>query len=61
MCLEYWELTYPDVFEVLTVAPEEGEPMEVDITLDGEPCQLPEEALAEVQRLLAPQHLVTQQ
>ena len=43
------------------MAPEEGEPMEVDITLDGEPCQLPEEALAEVQRLLAPQHLVPQQ
>ena len=43
------------------MAPEEGEPVEVDIALDGEPGQLPEEALTEVQRLLAPQHLVTQQ
>ena len=43
------------------MAPEEGEPVEVDITLDGEPGELPEEALAEVQRLLAPQHLVTKQ
>ena len=43
------------------MAPEEGEPVEVDIALDGESGQLPEEALPEMQRLLAPQHLVTQQ
>ena len=43
------------------MAPEEGEPVEVDIALDGESGQLPEEALTEMQRLLAPQHLVTQQ
>ena len=54
-------LTYPDVLEVLTVAPEEGEPVQVDVTLDGEPGQLPEEALAEVQRLLPPEHLVPEQ
>ena len=40
------------------MAPEESEPVKVDVTLDGEPGQLPEEALAEVQRLLSPEHLV---
>ena len=43
------------------MAPEEGEPVEVDVALDGEPGQLPEEALAEVKSLLPPEHLVTQQ
>ena len=43
------------------MAPEEGEPVEVDIALDGEPVQLAEEALAEVQRLLPPEHLVPEQ
>ena len=40
------------------MAPEEGKPMKVDVALDGEALQLTEEALAEVQRLLAPEHLV---
>ena len=43
------------------MAPEEGEPVEVDIALDGEPVQLAEEALAEVQGLLPSQDLVSQQ
>ena len=43
------------------MAPEEGEPVQVDVTLDCEPGQLPEEALAEVQRLLSPEHLVPEQ
>ena len=43
------------------MTPEESEPVEVDITLDGEPVQLAEEALAEVQGLLPSQNLVSQQ
>ena len=54
-------LTYPDVFEVLTVAPEEGKPVQVDVTLNCEPGQLPKEALAEVKCLLSPEHLVPKQ
>ena len=34
-------LTYSDVLEVLTVAPEEGEAVQVHIALHGEPLQPP--------------------
>ena len=43
------------------MAPEEGEPVQVDVTLDCEPGQLPKEALAEVKCLLSPEHLVPKQ
>ena len=43
------------------MAPEEGEPMKMDIALNGQPVQLAEEALAKVQGLLPSQNLVTQQ
>ena len=43
------------------MAPEEGEPMEVDIALNGQPVQLAEEALAKVQGLLPSQNLVSKQ
>ena len=43
------------------MAPEEGEPMEMNIALNSQPVQLAEEALAEVQGLLPSQNLVTQQ
>ena len=43
------------------MAPEEGKPVQVDVTLNCEPGQLPKEALAEVKCLLSPEHLVPKQ
>ena len=43
------------------MAPEEGEPVQVDVTLNSESGQLPKEALAEVKCLLSPEHLVPEQ
>ena len=43
------------------MAPEEGEPMKMNIALNGQSVQLAEEALAEVQGLLPSQNLVSEQ
>ena len=43
------------------MAPEEGEPMQVNIALNGQSVQLAEEALTKVQGLLPSQNLVSQQ
>ena len=53
--------TNSDVFQVLTVTPEEGKPVEVNTALHRESLQLPEESLTEVKRHLSPEDLVPQQ